>query len=89
MHWGGVDGWKEDRLRIAKSIMDAGLASMTIDMPGSGENPVLYGDPEAERTYLTWLDYLPQRIDIDGETRCGLGRQFRRLLGGAARLCCS
>jgi esterase FrsA len=66
MHWGGVDGWKEDRLRIAKAVMHAGLASLTIDMPGSGENPVLYGDPAAERTYLTWLDHLPRRADIDG-----------------------
>ena len=52
LHWGGVDGWKEDRLRIAKAIMEQGLASLTIDMPGSGENPVLYGDPLAERTLL-------------------------------------
>src|ERR1700681_123742 len=66
LHWGGVDGWKEDRLRIAKAVMDAGLASLTIDMPGSGENPVLYGDPLAERTFLTWLDYLPRRAEIDG-----------------------
>jgi hypothetical protein len=51
MHWGGVDGWKEDRLRAAAFILRAGLASLTIDMPGSGENPVLYGDPAAERTY--------------------------------------
>lgn len=66
LHWGGVDGWKEDRLRIATAIMKAGMASMTIDMPGSGENPVSYSDPAAERTYLTWLDYLPTRSDIDG-----------------------
>jgi pimeloyl-ACP methyl ester carboxylesterase len=76
LHWGGVDGWKEDRLRIAKSIMDAGLASMTIDMPGSGENPVLYSHPEAERTYLTWLDYLPQRTDIDGKRVAVWGGSF-------------
>ena len=86
MHWGGVDGWKEDRLKIAAAIMNAGLASLTIDMPGSGENPVLYGDPSAERTYLAWLDYLPTRTDVDGRTRRRLGRQLRRLLGGAARL---
>src|SRR5260370_6079859 len=66
LHWGGVDGWKEDRLRIATAIMEQGLASLTIDMPGSGENPVLYGDPAAERTFITWLDYLPQRAEIDG-----------------------
>jgi esterase FrsA len=35
-------------------------------MPGSGENPVLYGDPLAERTFTTWLDYLPRRGEIDG-----------------------
>ena len=66
LHWGGVDGWKEDRLRIAKAVMEQGLASLTIDMPGSGENPVLYGDPLAERTFLTWLDDLPRRGEIDG-----------------------
>jgi dienelactone hydrolase len=84
LHWGGVDGWKEDRLRIAKSIMDAGLASLTIDMPGSGENPVLYSHPEAERTYLTWLDHLPQRTDVDGKRVAVWGGSF----GGywAARL---
>jgi dienelactone hydrolase len=67
MHWGGVDGWKEDRLRITKSILRQGMAAMTIDMPGSGENPVLYGDPAAERTYFTWLDHLAQRTDVDGK----------------------
>ena len=46
--------------------MDAGLASLTIDMPGTGENPVLYSDPAAERTYFTWLDHLAQRSEIDG-----------------------
>jgi dienelactone hydrolase len=71
LHWGGVDGWKEDRLRIAEAIMDAGLASLSIDMPGSGENPVLFGDPDAERSYLMWLDHLPLRTEIDG-TRIGV-----------------
>lgn len=67
MHWGGVDGWKEDRLRITKSILRQGMAALAIDMPGSGENPVLYGDPAAERTYFTWLDHLAQRTDVDGK----------------------
>ena len=76
MHWGGVDGWKEDRLKIATAIMQAGLASFTIDMPGSGENPVLYGDPAAERTYFTWLDYLRARGDIDGRKVAVWGGSF-------------
>ena len=66
MHWGGVDGWKEDRLRASKLVMGAGMASLTIDMPGSGENPVLYGDPAAELTFLTWMGNLLQRSDLDG-----------------------
>jgi pimeloyl-ACP methyl ester carboxylesterase len=76
MHWGGVDGWKEDRLKIAKTAMGAGLASLTIDMPGSGENPVLYGDPAAERTYFAWLDYLPTHNDVDGKRVAVWGGSF-------------
>src|SRR5258708_2424049 len=76
MHWGGVDGWKEDRLKIAAAIMQAGLASLTIDMPGSGENRVLYGDPAAERTYFAWLDYLPTRSDLDGRKVAVWGGSF-------------
>jgi esterase FrsA len=67
MHWGGVDGWKEDRLHIAALVMRAGLASLTLDMPGSGESPVLYSDPAAERTFGAWLDYLPTRDDVQGD----------------------
>ena len=66
MHWGGVDGWKEDRLHASELIMKAGLASLTIDMPGSGENPVLFSDTAAERTYFAWMDYLLQRPELDG-----------------------
>jgi esterase FrsA len=76
LHWGGVDGWKEDRLRIAAAIMAQGMASLTIDMPGSGENPVLYRDPLAERTYTAWLDYLPQRAEVDGARVAVWGGSF-------------
>jgi esterase FrsA len=65
MHWGGVDGWKEDRLHVSGLIMQAGLASLAVDMPGSGENPFLYGDDAAERTYLAWMDFLARRADLD------------------------
>ena len=65
VQWGGVDGWKEDRLRPAQALLQVGLASLSIDMPGTGENPVLYGDPAAESTYLAWLDYLARRPDVD------------------------
>jgi len=76
LHWGGVDGWKEDRLRVAKSVMGRGLASLTIDMPGTGENPVLYSDSAAERTFFAWLDDLPQRAEIDGARVAVWGGSF-------------
>ena len=67
VHWGGVDGWKEDRLHASELIMEAGLATLSIDMPGSGENPVLFSDEAAERTYIAWMDYVLTRGDIDGK----------------------
>ena len=76
LHWGGVDGWKEDRLRAAAFILQAGLASLTIDMPGTGENPVRYGDPAAERSYTAWLDHLAQRTDVDGSRVAVWGGSF-------------
>jgi pimeloyl-ACP methyl ester carboxylesterase len=66
MHWGGVDGWKEDRQRASGMLHRAGLATLTVDMPGTGENPVLYGEPAAQRTYSAWIDHLAQRGDVDG-----------------------
>jgi dienelactone hydrolase len=76
LHWGGVDGWKEDRLRIAAAIMKAGLASLTIDTPGTGENPVLYSDPKAESTYFAWFDHLKTRKDVNGERVAVWGGSF-------------
>jgi esterase FrsA len=76
LHWGGVDGWKEDRLRIAQAVIGQKLCSLTIDMPGSGENPVLYSDPAAERTFLAWLEYLAGRAELDGKSVAVWGGSF-------------
>src|SRR5262249_35562489 len=76
MHWGGVDGWKEDRHRASGFLHAAGLATLAIDMPGTGENPVLYGDPAAERTYAAWIDHLGQRADVDGSRTGVWGGSF-------------
>lgn len=66
MHWGGVDGWKEDRNRNSQALHRAGIATFTMDMPGTGENPLRYADPGAERTFSAAIDYLVTRDDIDG-----------------------
>src|SRR5207249_7097271 len=48
IHWGGVDGWKEDRRSNSELLHKEGLATFTIDMPGAGENPCLGQEPRAE-----------------------------------------
>jgi dienelactone hydrolase len=66
MHWGGVDGWKENRQHANAVLHRLGLATFNVDMPGTGEHPLKYIDPRAERTYSAALDHLAGRGDIDG-----------------------
>ena len=76
MHWGGVDGWKEDRGSNSERLHKEGLATFTIDMPGAGENPCLGQDLHAERTFSAALDYLETRKDIDGKSVAVMGGSF-------------
>jgi pimeloyl-ACP methyl ester carboxylesterase len=71
MHWGGVDGWKEDRTKAHPLMHHAGFAAFAIDMPGTGESPVKYMDPAADRTFSALIDHLLTREDIDA-TRLGV-----------------
>lgn len=66
IHWGGVDGWKEDRQRNSGILHAHGLATFTMDMPGAGDNPVRFMAPDAERTFSAAIDHLQQRDEIDG-----------------------
>lgn len=76
MHWGGVDGWKEDRRVTSEALHRQGLATFCIDMPGTGENPVSGGDPRAERTFSAALDHLEKRSDVDGSRVTVMGASF-------------
>jgi pimeloyl-ACP methyl ester carboxylesterase len=76
MHWGGVDGWKEDRRSNSELLHQEGLATFTIDMPGAGENPCLAQEPRAERTFSAAIDYLENRGDIDGKRIAVMGGSF-------------
>ena len=71
MHWGGVDGWKEDRQRTHARFNREGIAGFAIDMPGTGESPVKFAEAEATRTFSVLIDYLLTRSDIDA-TRLGV-----------------
>jgi pimeloyl-ACP methyl ester carboxylesterase len=76
MHWGGVDGWKEDRRINNDALLKMGFACFTIDMPGTGENPCLGNDPRAERTFSAAMDHLETRGDIDGKRIACMGGSF-------------
>ena len=76
MHWGGVDGWKEDRRTNSDGLLNLGIACFTIDMPGAGENPYLGQEPKAERTFSAAMDYLETRSDIDGKRIACMGGSF-------------
>jgi pimeloyl-ACP methyl ester carboxylesterase len=76
MHWGGVDGWKEDRRTNNDMLLKMGIACLTIDMPGAGENPCLGSDLRAERTFSAAMDYLETRNDIDGKRIACMGGSF-------------
>jgi esterase FrsA len=76
MHWGGVDGWKEDRRSNSDVLLNSGIACFTIDMPGAGENPCLASDLRAERTFAAAMDYLATRGDIDGKRIACMGGSF-------------
>ncbi len=76
MHWGGVDGWKEDRRGNSDVLLKMGIACFTIDMPGAGENPCLGSDLRAERTFSAAMDYLEARSDVDGRRIACMGASF-------------
>lgn len=76
MHWGGVDGWKEDRRSSSEVLHKIGLATFTIDMPGAGENPLLGQDPRAERTFSAAIDYLETRKEVEGKRIAVMGGSF-------------
>jgi pimeloyl-ACP methyl ester carboxylesterase len=83
MHWGGVDGWKEDRRSNSEVFHKEGLATFTIDMPGAGENPCLGQEPRAERTFPR-----PSTISKRARYRRQAHRRNGRSFGGywAAKL---
>ena len=71
INWGGVDMWKENRQHANGVLHRLGLATFSVDMPGTGEHPLKYIDPRAERSYSAAIDHLVARSDVDG-TRIGV-----------------
>lgn len=68
MTWGGIDSFKEERR--TEPYLDAGFATVAIDMPGTGDAPIV-GSVDAERMWDGILDWIGGRGDLD-ERRVGL-----------------
>ncbi len=75
MRWGGIDTWKEERNDLNDRFLQDGFASITIDMPGVGESPVL-GSPDAERQYTPVFEWIRAQKDLDGARIGIIGMSF-------------
>src|SRR5579875_2198091 len=74
--WGGIDTWKEEsHPRMGALMRSRGCAVVLIDMPGTGESPVL-ASRDAERQWTPVLDWLAGREDLDGSRCAVIGASF-------------
>lgn len=65
----GSDVFKEDRGWASEMALDAGLASLVMDAPGTGENPFPW-EPASVKAWVAAVDALMTRPEVDG-TRIG------------------
>ncbi len=70
IQYGGLDEFKEEVNVYAEPLLQRGIATLAVDMPGTGEAPVK-GSTDAERICSTTIDYVQNRNDLDG-SRIGL-----------------
>lgn len=74
--WGGIDTWKEEsHARLGALLRARGLAVVLLDIPGTGESPLL-ASADAERQYTPVFDYLATRADLDGSRCAVIGASF-------------
>ena len=62
----GADVFKEDRGWVGEMALDAGLASLVMDAPGTGENPFPW-EPESVTAWVAGIDALMNRTEVDGQ----------------------
>ena len=75
VRWSGIDTWKEERQDIDNAMHASGFATITIDMPGTGESPVL-ASLDAERQYLPVLDWIAAQPDLDAARVAIVGMSY-------------
>ena len=62
----GSDLWRDYAALTMRAFLPAGIAAITVDMPGTGNSPVS-PRPGAERVYSRLIDYVKTRSDLDGD----------------------
>lgn len=62
----GSDVFKEDRGWAAERALDAGLASLVMDAPGTGENPFPW-EPASVKAWVAAIDALMARPEVDAD----------------------
>jgi acetyl esterase/lipase len=72
--WAGIDTWKEETYGYGQALRERGFATVHLDMPGTGESPVLAG-PDAERQWDPVLDWL-EASDLDASRVAVVGMSF-------------
>lgn len=65
----GADVFKEDRGWASDFALEHGMASLVMDGPGVGENPVPWS-PDSVSAWISAISYLEQRPEVD-ENRIG------------------
>lgn len=73
--WGGVDACKEQMSAASDALLARGVATAAMDNAGTGEAPVR-GVVDAERQFITAMDWLAAQPDLDGARVGLLGRSF-------------
>src|SRR5947207_409644 len=71
----GLDSRKEEVIARADRYLNAGVGVFAIDMPGTGQAPLLI-DVGAERMFSAALDYLATRRDVDAKRIVVQGRSW-------------
>ena len=60
INFGGIDSYKAECLPYDESLLEAGLGTCAVDMPGVGESPIK-GSTTAESLFTSVVDYLEDR----------------------------
>jgi alpha-beta hydrolase superfamily lysophospholipase len=70
--WGGLDYYKEDVTDLFAPLLDRGIATLIIDIPGTADAPVR-ASPDAERIWDAAIDWIKRNPELDGARTAGWG----------------